>query len=96
MTKHQKIIISLYLYSYPLSDRIELLINLGMDELKNNVPKLSFWMINLLNHPGSFFDYNSGGKVKVGQIPELFDDHLNEFQPGFNERVSYLKAEVIL
>ena len=71
-------------------------LELGVFAPSIDVPKLSFWMINLLNHPGSFFDYNSGGKVKVGQIPELFDDHLNEFQPGFNERVSYLKAEVIL
>ena len=96
MTKHQKIIISLYLYSYPLSDRIELLINLGMDELKNNVPKLSFWMINLLNHPGSFLDQDSGKKVNVAQFPESFDEHLNEFKPGFNKKVSKLEADVIM
>ena len=64
--------------------------------VKANVPKLSFWMINLLNHPGSFFDHNSGGQVNVAEFPEIIDNQLNEFQPGFNERVSYLKAEVIL
>ena len=51
--------------------------------VKANVPKLSFWMINLLNHPGSFFDHNSGGKVNVAEFPELFENQLNEFQPGF-------------
>ena len=86
----------MYLYIYPFVDRIELVINLGMNKLKENVPKLSFWMINLLNHPGSFFDHDSGRKVNVAQFPELFDDHLNEFQPGFNKKVSKLEADVIM
>ena len=53
-------------------------------------------MINLLNHPGSFFDHDSGRKVNVAQFPELFDEHLNEFKPGFNKKVSKLEADVIM
>jgi hypothetical protein len=69
---------------------------LGMKYKFSGVPKLSFWMINLLNHPGSFFDHDSGRKVNVAQFPELFDEHLNEFKPGFNKKVSKLEADVIM
>ena len=71
-------------YLYPNIDIIERVISLGMGDIYNDVPKLSMWMINLLNHPSEPLRVSEVSNVNVTYLRQFENDQ--NFKPGFIER----------
>ena len=69
---------------YPILDRIERAISLGMRDIYNDVPKLSMWIINLLNHPSERMRNSRVYTVNVTDLQPLEND--DNFKAGFIER----------